>query len=162
MINDYEFRIIPKEDADGNNYWYAFFPAVEGCVGGGKTPQEALNEAQESLNVMLEYLKEENIELPKAYQENEYSGKISLRISKSTHKKVALMAAEEDVSINSFLNSAIECYVGKKEYDKTLERKIEEVKDYCDREIVEDCKNKIVKNLNQRFALSPKGREVYA
>lgn len=162
-MNNYEIRIVPHKDFDGNNYWYAYYPAVEACFGGGKTPEEAISNATESLNVMLDYLSEQKRPLPQEYKEVEYSGKISLRISKSTHQKVAEIAEDEGVSINCLLNNAVECYVGKKEYDKTLEKHIDELKDYCDYNIAEECKDAILKsfkesNKNNIF----KGRQVYA
>lgn len=58
-MNNYEIRVIPKVDASGKTYWTAFYPAVEGCVGGGDTVEEAIKEAEENLDIFLEYLKEE-------------------------------------------------------------------------------------------------------
>ena len=58
-MKHYEIRVIPKVDASGKNYWTAFQPAVEGCVGGGDTVEEAIKEAEENLGIFLEYLKEE-------------------------------------------------------------------------------------------------------
>ena len=46
-------------DASGKTYWTAFYPAVEGCVGGGDTVEETIKEAEENLDIFLEYLKEE-------------------------------------------------------------------------------------------------------
>ena len=39
-MNKYEIRVIPKEDVEGKTYWTAFYPAIEGCVGGGETAEE--------------------------------------------------------------------------------------------------------------------------
>ena len=33
-MKNYEVRVFPKKDADGDVYWTAEFPAIEGCVGG--------------------------------------------------------------------------------------------------------------------------------
>ena len=48
-MNNYEIRVIPKVDASGKTYWTAFYPAVEGCVGGGDTVEEATKEAEEKI-----------------------------------------------------------------------------------------------------------------
>lgn len=44
-----------------------------------------------------------------------YSGEMRLRLSRLTHRKVAEMANIEGVSMNSFLNHAIEVYIGQRE-----------------------------------------------
>ena len=109
---DYEIKVIPKKDADGDTYWTASFPAVDGCIGGGKTPKEAIDEAYENLEVFLEYLESVNSQKPVEYEENSYSGRIALRIPKSKHKKLAEKSADEGVSINMLLNCAVEYYLG--------------------------------------------------
>lgn len=63
MVN-YEMRLVPNLDCEGKVYWTVLFPAIEGCVGGGYTPEEAVKEALENLNLYLEYLQEENLPLP--------------------------------------------------------------------------------------------------
>ena len=60
-MNKYEIRVIPKEDVEGKTYWTAFYPAIEGCVGGGETAEEAIREAEENLEFFLEYLKFSNV-----------------------------------------------------------------------------------------------------
>ena len=64
-MDKYEIRVIPNQDNDGETYWTAFFPAVEGCVGGGSTAEEAIKEANENLAVFLKYLLSEHRELSK-------------------------------------------------------------------------------------------------
>ena len=56
VMNKYEMRVIPNTDSDGKIYWTAYFPAVKGCVGGGDTIEEAVNEANENLEIFLSYL----------------------------------------------------------------------------------------------------------
>ena len=128
-MNKYEIRVIPKEDVEGKTYWTAFYPAIEGCVGGGETAEEAIREAEENLEFFLEYKKKKKREIPKSYVDSQFSGKIALRIPKSTHKLVAIRANEEKVSINTFLVSAIMCYLGQKEYEYQLDKKIEQLRD---------------------------------
>lgn len=55
---NYQLTVYPNIDAQDNIYYIAEFPYCEACVGGGYTPQEAVNEAYESLQVFLDYLKE--------------------------------------------------------------------------------------------------------
>lgn len=126
-MRKYEIKIVPNVDVEGKTYWKAFFPAIEGCIGGGNTAEEAVNEAQENLEVYLEYLQEEKRSLPEEYVENSYSGKIALRIAKSTHQKIAQLSDSEGISINSIINNAIENYLGSKKYENAIDKKIEEI-----------------------------------
>lgn len=54
---NYEMQLISKIDSGGDIYWTAYFPALDGVVGGGKTKEEAIQEANENLEIYLEYLK---------------------------------------------------------------------------------------------------------
>ena len=128
-MKNYEIKVIPKKDINGRIYWTALFPCIEGCVGGGETPEEAIVEAQENLEIYLEYLKEEKCPLPNEYIENNCNGKIALRVGKTTHHKLLQLAEDEGISLNSIINNAIEYYLGKKSYDIEFNEKIEQIKE---------------------------------
>lgn len=128
-MNKYEIRVVPKTDADGDMYWTAYFPNVEGCVGGGATAEEAICEAQENLEVFLQYLKDNDEDIPPEYVEPQYSGKLPFRTTKTNHKKLAELAEREGVSINAVLNSAVDQYLGMKQYDYGIEDKITKLQD---------------------------------
>ena len=121
---NYEIKIIPKINNEGKTYYTAMYPSIEAVVGGGDSPEEAVKEAQENLEFYLDYLKDEKRELPTEYQENSYSGKIALRVSKSNHQKLAEISNKEGISVNSLINNAIEHYLGIKCYDDKLMEKI--------------------------------------
>lgn len=131
-MNNYEIRVIPKKDIDGNTYWTAYFPKIESVVGGGDTPDEAIKEAQENLEFYLEYLQDEKRQLPQEYVENTFSGNIALRVSKSTHKKLNEIAEQEGISVNSLICNSIENYIGIKSFDYKIYDKIEEIKSISD------------------------------
>lgn len=128
-MKNYEIRVIPKTDVDGNVYWTAFFPAIKECVGGGSTAEEAIAEANENLQFYLSYLESEKLALPEEYKENNFSGKIALRVGKSTHKILIDMAELEGISLNSFINNAIENYIGKKQYGIEISQTIEQIQE---------------------------------
>lgn len=132
-MNKYEIRVIPKTDADGDLYWTAFFPDVEGCVGGGETAEEAIKEAQENLEIFLQYLIDNEEDIPSEYEEPKYSGKLPFRTTKSNHRKLAELAEKEDISINAILNSAVDQYLGMKQYDYGLDDKITRLQELAER-----------------------------
>ncbi len=131
-MKNYEIRVFPKLAEDGTTYWTACYPSVSGCVGGGDTVEEAIKDAQENLQIYLEFLEEERRPIPEENYKGEFSGKIALRISKSTHKKLADISENEGISINLLLNNAIEHYIGLKSYDMNINRKIDALRAIAD------------------------------
>lgn len=132
-MRNYEMRIFPKVAGDGTTYWTAVYPSISECVGGGDTIEEAIADAKENLEVYLEFLEDECKKIPEDDYINEYSGKIALRISKSTHKKLADISEMEGISVNLLLNNAIENYIGLKSYDYGINQKIDELKKIADK-----------------------------
>ena len=126
-MKNYEMKVYPKKDIDGNVYWTAVFPAIKECIGGGSTIEEAIADAQENLSIYFEYLENEKNPKPPEYIENDYNGKIALRLPRSTHKKVSEMAEIEGVSVNTLLVSAVEHYLGTKRYELSINKKIDDL-----------------------------------
>ena len=112
---EYPINLYTVETTDGIE-WVAEYPDVKGCVGGGQTPEEALAEAKDNLEILLEFLQESGKTIPEPSKfQAEYSGKLSLRISKSLHAKVAKEAKKEGSSINAFISEALASYIGEKQ-----------------------------------------------
>lgn len=131
-MKDYEIRVFPKLADDGSTYWTACYPSIPGCVGGGDTVEEAICDAKENLSVYLEFLEEEKRKIPEDDYKGEFSGKIALRISRSTHRKLAEISEREGISINLLLNNAIENYIGKKSYEMVINKKIDDLRTMTD------------------------------
>lgn len=127
MAYNYEIKVFPSKNNEGEIYWSAIFPEIKGIVGGGDSPEEAIKEAEENLSVYIQYLKEECEPIPQEYIEPKFSGKIALRTSKSTHLKLALKAEEEGISINALINNAIENYMGKKDIDSIIRERFDAI-----------------------------------
>ena len=106
---NYRFKAFQIETTEGWE-WGVEFIDVPNVGGGGDTVEEAYYEALENLHVYFEYLKEKGQPIPQPTKEPEYenySGKLVLRLSKNNHAKLAELAQEENVSINSLLNEMI-------------------------------------------------------
>ena len=105
---EYPFVAHAYETSDGRE-WYVEFLDVPGVVGGGKTQVDAVNDAFDNLQAHLEFLEEDGLELPtpSSFPDDTYSGKFALRLSKSMHKRIAMNAKLEGVSINTYINEAI-------------------------------------------------------
>jgi len=111
--------LIPSE---GGTY-FAELLEFPGCYAEGNTPQDALDNLNEAAIAWIEAATDQGQDIPKPLATYGYSGKISLRIPKSVHKKAARFAQKDDVSLNQFLASAIAARVGAEElYDRLAER----------------------------------------
>jgi antitoxin HicB len=111
-IYKYQARVFPITCADGTISYGAEFTEIDGCVGGGDTPEEAIREAYENLEVHLEVMREKGLTIPQPLAN--YSGKIVLRISKTTHQKAVELARAEGMSLNSFIDEALSFRLGQR------------------------------------------------
>ena len=91
-------------DSNGEEqYWVAEYPDLDGCIGVGATKQEAIETAEAFKQQWLETAREIGKTVPEprdSYSKN-YSGKFNLRVSKDIHRRLALEAELQDVSMNS-------------------------------------------------------------
>lgn len=108
------------EETTKKTIWIAEYSQISGIVGQGDTSEEAIRDLVElSQEIIKDYDENPNI-LPDPIEfgdENEFSGNISLRMSKSLHKKTSELAKSEGISLNAFLNEAISIHVGVKKYE---------------------------------------------
>lgn len=107
----YELKVYEIESAGGKQ-WVAEYIDFSGVCGGGETPEEAVKEAQENLEVTIEYYNQKGLPLPKPRAAFDYSGKFVVRVSKKLHKDMAYLADHEGVSLNQLVNDALNRYVG--------------------------------------------------
>jgi len=104
----YPFFVV-NEKYDNQTYWVAKSSSLKGCIGQGETPEEAVSELQENESAWLETAKEVGIPIPEIPVDSleNYSGKMTLRISPSVHMKAAQRARQEGISLNQYVNNAI-------------------------------------------------------
>ncbi len=111
---DYAMKVYPMHFENGKTEWCVEYPDLKGCVGGGDTIEEAIADAQATKAVYLNYLEEEGIELPVPREEGSLpSGKIALRVPKTTHKQLLENAQMDGVSLNAYINTAISEKIGR-------------------------------------------------
>ena len=103
----YPFEVIFEKNGV-DTYWLAKSKILNHVIGKGETPEEAIQLLSEMEDTWLEFCENEN-EIPKLepIEPNEYSGKISLRLSKQTHALAAKAADEQGVSLNQYICEAV-------------------------------------------------------
>lgn len=101
----YRVWLYPIDEKSDNPEWAAEIPDLPGCVGGGKTPEEALSMLNDAKEAWLETAKELKRKIPEPNNpyDSEYSGKFTLRIPKTLHRELTLEAEEQGISLNQYL-----------------------------------------------------------
>ena len=89
-----------------DNIYVAKVPELENCHSHGTTPEEALNNAREAIELWLETAEKENIIIPEPISRRKFSGRFVLRTTTDLHAKLAQEALRRGKSMNEL---AFEC-----------------------------------------------------
>ncbi|WP_373893572.1 toxin-antitoxin system HicB family antitoxin [Virgibacillus sp. CBA3643] len=124
---DYNIDLQPIAEEDGGG-WLASLPELEGCMSDGATQTEALKNLEDAKVDWLEFCIENSLPIPepKIYT-NEYSGKFTLRVGKTVHKKLVKASEQEGVSVNNlvngFVNAGLQETVGSNYFPELVKEK---------------------------------------
>lgn len=113
-IYDYKIEITKLSSSDGGGF-LATVPKLPGCMSDGETPDEAFKNVQDAISCWIETAKELGRELPKPDKyktEDDFSGKLTLRMPKILHKMIAEQAEREECSINQLIITYISMGIG--------------------------------------------------
>ena len=104
----YPFSVF-QTTVEDHRFWVAKSASLKGCVGQGETQEEAIAELGANEAEWLETAREVGIPIPAVPVETaqEFSGKLTVRIAPSVHKRAAQIAKAEGVSLNQYMNDAI-------------------------------------------------------
>ncbi len=121
---NYKMIIYKMDNGDGLDF-VAEYPALKGVSGVGTNPQEAIESLELSAKFNIDALKEAGLPIPEedAYIEDDYSGKVTLRLSKGLHRKVSDIANNQGISLNQYLNEAISSYSSVQVFENQLVNK---------------------------------------
>ena len=100
----YRRVLIPDPETGTFTAMIAEFP---GCITQGDTPLEAYESLEATAESWLEGAIESGLPIPEPEMESDYSGRVVLRMPKSTHRRAAEAAERDRVSLNTFLVAAV-------------------------------------------------------
>jgi predicted RNase H-like HicB family nuclease len=97
---------IPEEDGGG---FLAKHPDLEGCMSDGESMEEALENLKDAKREWISFCLDEGISIPEPTSsfDNQYSGKFTLRVGKTIHKKLVEQSKREGMSINALANQYV-------------------------------------------------------
>jgi predicted HicB family RNase H-like nuclease len=98
--------VVEKRDDGRGPYYVARVLELPHCLIHGDTPEEAVSELASVKRDWLEDCLERGVHIPEP-EKQEYSGELRLRMPPSLHRRLAIVARKEGVSLNSYLNSIL-------------------------------------------------------
>ena len=96
------------EWSDEDNSYIASIAELKGCVSDGETIEKATEMIKDALISYIECSLEYGDEIPEPLKAIDYKGKIPYRTTPEKHYKIAKRAKSLGVSINSFIDEAVE------------------------------------------------------
>jgi len=104
FINKYSYNI--EFDADDNIY-IAKCAELPGLLAHGKTQESALKEIKIAATAALELMSKKEIDLTEPLGLHKFSGEFRLRMPPEKHRKIAIEASLQGVSMNQLILSKI-------------------------------------------------------
>jgi len=95
-------RIIQEINDESGHYFYGRIMELDGCQSTGDTLDELYKNLNEALEGYIETKLENNLEIPRPTNQEDYSGKFIVRIPKSLHMRLELEAEREGVSLDQY------------------------------------------------------------
>lgn len=110
---DYKLEIKKAPEDEGG--YFAYIPQLD-CWGDGDSIEAAVKDVLDAANDIIDMALEDGLRIPEPekFKEEEYSGKLSLRIPKYLHREIDKKASEEGCSINQLIQSYIALGIGMK------------------------------------------------
>lgn len=101
-------------DTDDGIYWVAEYPSLPGVIGTDKDVVNAVSDLIDNAEIHLQFLREIDGTIPKedSFSNDKYSGRLTIRTTKKTHARIAFAAEQDGVSINQWVNEAINYELG--------------------------------------------------
>jgi antitoxin HicB len=111
-------RVLIPDDESGT--FTAMITEFPGCIAQGDSPSEAYKLLEETAESWLEGAMESGMPIPEPVTEQEYSGRIVLRMPRSTHRRAVNAALQDGVSLNTFLVNALAERLGQQSVRREL------------------------------------------
>lgn len=103
-IKKYTYRIEWSEEDQAHIARCLEFPSL---AAHGKTPEKALKEIETVVTESVKWIEEENGIAPEPLGVRHYKGNITLRVPPDVHRMLAILSAEQGVSVNQLILSRL-------------------------------------------------------
>jgi antitoxin HicB len=83
-----------------------------GCIAVGDTQQEALSSLEDVADSWIASMLASGQGIPEPFENNEFSGKLLVRLPKSLHRRASLAAERDGVSLNQYIVTCLADNIG--------------------------------------------------
>ena len=97
-VHHYEIDLVPNEHGG----YYARIPDFPTIFTGGQTPEEAMRNAVEAIELMIEEYQDRGLTVPSPLVS--YSGQFNVRVPRTLHRELTRRAETQGVSLNALVN----------------------------------------------------------
>ena len=112
----YTRLVVPEEDGSFRGEILEF----PGCIVLGETPARAYELLEEVAESWIESALARKQSIPEPMGNDDFSGKLVLRLPRQLHRKAAIAAERDGVSLNTYITSAVAISVGEGQARLTL------------------------------------------
>lgn len=151
--------LLHEVDDDAERYWIAEVPELPGCKSHGSTVEEAVKSVEEAKKDWILDSLEKGEEVPIPVERERYSGKTLLRMSRSLHRALSLMAEAEKLSLNQLIVTILAKEIGGFSVLSHAEEKIDNLLGRIS-DVLEEARSTSLKLL--RILVQPYGAEQYS
>jgi antitoxin HicB len=109
-LDQYQFTVRPLSKEEGGGFLVEY-PDIPGCMSDGETLEEAIANGREALRDCIDVFSESGRKIPKPGIE---PAQWRQRVPRTLYAKLTRQAANEGVSINSFVTAVIAEAIGAK------------------------------------------------
>jgi len=113
--------LIPNDDGS----YSAEILEFSGCFADGNSANEAMENLTRAAESWIETCLEQGLEIPKPFMNQDFGGKVALRLPRSLHRQAVRFAERDGVSLNQFLVTAIAARVGAEDFYSYLANRFE-------------------------------------
>lgn len=121
----YTFMMTKNEDGS----FFIKVKELEGCMSEGDNPEDAHRMIQDAMTCWIESMLEDGheIPLPESMQEQEFSGRISIRIPRILHCELTNFASIEGLSLNAMIIHLLSKNLSVEKISNDIFKKIETI-----------------------------------
>ena len=101
MSLPYTYVVQPYSDESGF-YYVGKIMELDGCMSDGETREEVLANLQEAMEGWIETSLDNGLDVPEPAFADNFSGKFTLRLPKTLHRRLTVEAEKEGVSLNQY------------------------------------------------------------
>lgn len=121
--------LLHQVEDEGKKYWIAEVPELPGCKSHGSTVEEAVDSVEEAKKDWIADSLEKGEDVPVPVERDRYSGRMLVRMSRSLHRALSLMADSEKLSLNQLIVTILAKEVGRLNVLSRAEDKIDRLLD---------------------------------